>query len=103
MGIWDFWETYSKALDKFSACKVQEGVGVKHAPDTFLHPRLYREASTPKPELVSRFLNAIRKMPKAWGEKAWTPRQLEQAANNVASETFRRKLKRDLERGRANR
>ena len=117
MGIWYFWERYAEAL-ALQRCPYYPGCHSKDCTRCWEQDPLdkfpVREVQKAFPngeatqgreilqvKKISRFLSAIRRMPKAWGEKSWTPRQMQQAANNVASETFRRKLKRDLERGSA--
>ncbi len=87
MGIWYFWERYYQAIDNLPTCEVQ----IKLPPD-----QLDRGAELKRDAKVSRFLFAIKRMPKAWSSKPWTTRQMNQANSNVANDLFRRKLRRDF-------
>ncbi len=85
MGIWYFWEDYLRALDKVQASKVQ---GMVTTPS---NPKLNRESSA---ELISRFLSSVKRMPKAWGSRPWTSREMEKARDVVANDLYRRSKKR---------
>lgn len=89
MGLWFFWEEYSKALDNFPGGEVQ---GVVTPSDTS-SVGLDREASCSNNEMVSRFLSAIQRMPRAWGSRPWSSYELIRAGNVVANDLFRRKMK----------
>lgn len=86
MGIWQFWEEYLRALDNLPICQVQGGVT---SPDI---SQLNREPDL-NAQKISRFFFSIKKMPKAWGSKPWTSKEMRRAGNVVANDLFRRKIK----------
>ncbi len=85
MGIWYFWEQYNQTLDNLPEREVQ----TKHPPADQLDRETVQKT-------ISRFLSAVKRMPKAWGSKPWTVKQMTQSQNNVANDLFRKRLKREL-------
>ncbi len=81
MDMWAFWEDYLRALDSTAKIGVQGKV-------TTTPPQLDREIGS---ELISRFLSSVKGMPKAWGSRPWTSREMEKARTVVANDLFRRK------------
>ncbi len=89
MDTWDFWKTFKHPLDKFSAREVQRVV-TDNTPS-----QLNREPDL-NDRKISRFLFSLRRMPKAWNSRPWTPQEMARAGNAVSNDLFRRKMKRDL-------
>ncbi len=93
METWFLWEQYREAIDKVPTRAVKTVVR-NNADAAKADLRLDREATVNK---VSRFLSAIKRMPRAWGGKEWTQKQLKQANQlTVENDMFRRRMKREL-------
>ncbi len=93
MNTWYFWEQYEKAIDKTRQKEVtpKELVVLLSAR---AERKLDREIDR---QLISRFLSAIKRMPRAWGGKDWTTARLKQANQlTVENDLFRRRIKREL-------
>ncbi len=84
MGIWYFWEDYLRALDSSAKIGVQRTVTTP--------PQLNRETNA---KLLSRFLSSIKRMPKAWGSRPWTSKEIDRARSVVANDLYRRRVRRD--------
>ncbi len=94
MNTWYFWKEYQKAIDRVSAKKIKEKVRNEADVQRLADLKLNRESSRDK---LSRFLCGVKRMPKAWGGKEWTMKQLRQANQlTVENDMFRRRLKREL-------
>ncbi len=93
METWILWEQYRGAIVRLPPKAVKARVR-NNTDAAKADLRLDREAAVNK---VSRFLSAIKRMPKAWGGKEWTQKQLKQANQlTVENDMFRRRMKREL-------
>ncbi len=88
---WHLWEQYREAIDRVPA-KAVKGTVRNEA-----HVQRLADLQLDRGSKLSRFLSAIKRMPKAWGKKEWTTKQL-RAVNQltVENDMFRRRMMREL-------
>ncbi len=92
MNPWYFWEQYR--LDSLRRKGVKPKELVVLLESARAERKLDREIDR---QLISRFLSAIKRMPRGWGGKDWTTAQLKQVNQlTVENDLFRRRIKREL-------
>ncbi len=88
MDVWNFYKQFKQeSLDRSQIKEVQVAVTTPTRSSRLDRERVQR--------IVSRFLSAVKRMPKAWNAKPWTSREMQRARDNVENDQFRRKIRRE--------